>query len=265
MRVSRKKVFIFLYIGAGCILLMIPSMGSRLGRAAQNRVIQAHTEAVMTQDQKATEEAWKAAQAYNTRIAGGVPPAVSQADYQAFLNVEGNGVMGYLEIPALGLRVPIGHGLSEKVLRKGAGHMENTALPVGSMGCHTVLAGHNGLVESEIFTHLDQLKTKDVFYIFVLGHRLAYRVDQVAVVEGDAAWKPETAADKSYTTLVTCVPRGINSHRLLVRGALLPSGADTQMDEGAGNVRGFDARYMFLILAGIAVLVGCRRFSRLKG
>ena len=57
-----------------------------------------------------------------------------------------------------------------------------------------------------------------MFYIHVLGERLDYRVDQIAVVEPEDRSLLQVDPNKDYVTLVTCTPYGINTQRLLVRG-----------------------------------------------
>lgn len=128
------------------------------------------------------------------------------------------GVMGYIEIPAIDVMLPIYHGVSERVLRRGVGHMETTALPIGGKGTHSVLASHRGLSTAKLFTDLDRMKEGDLFYIHVLDHLLTYEVDQISVIEPEDTDALRPIADKEYITLLTCTPYGVNSHRLLVRG-----------------------------------------------
>lgn len=110
--------------------------------------------------------------------------SVLPGNYKDVLNVEEKeGVMGYIEIPAIDVMLPIYHGVSERVLRRGVGHMETTALPIGGKGTHSVLASHRGLSTAKLFTDLDRMKEGDLFYIHVLDHLLTYEVDQISVIE----------------------------------------------------------------------------------
>lgn len=138
-------------------------------------------------------------------------------DYGSILDF-GDGVMGAVEIPAIQVKLPIYHGVSEEVLAKGVGHMPNSAFPIGGEGNHAVLTGHTGLPSAKLFTDLTHLQEGDVFHVRILGEELSYRVDQVKVVlpsEGEDLL-PEPGLD--LCTLLTCTPYGVNSHRLLVRG-----------------------------------------------
>lgn len=142
--------------------------------------------------------------------------------YYNILNIGKDNVIGYINIPKIDVNLPIYHDTSEEVLKKGVGHLQNTSFPIGGEGTHSVLLGHTGLPTAKLFTDLDKLEVGNVFYVEVLGEKLAYEVDQIKVV------KPEETSDllinptKDYITLVTCIPYGENTHRLLVRGTRIP-------------------------------------------
>lgn len=143
-------------------------------------------------------------------------------NYQDVLNVDGDGVMGYIEIPKIDVSLPIYHGTSEEALEKGAGHLDVTALPIGGEGNHSVISAHRGLPSAELFTRLDEMEKGDEFYIHVLDKTLAYEVDQIEVIlpEELALLQPEDGKD--LVTLLTCTPYAVNTHRLLVRGTRIP-------------------------------------------
>lgn len=145
--------------------------------------------------------------------------------YWSLLDPDGTGVMGYLEIPKISLRLPIYHGTGDAALQKGIGHLAGTSLPVGGSGTHCVLSGHRGLPSALLFTDLDQLETGDTFTLYVLDQRLSYQVDQILVVEPEDVSTLAPEDGKDYVTLVTCTPYGVNTHRLLVRGSRIE---DTQ-------------------------------------
>lgn len=153
-------------------------------------------------------------------------------NYDDVLNVDG--VMGYIEIPKIGVKLPIYHGTSEEVLERGAGHIESTALPIGGAYRHSVISGHRGLPSAELFTRLDEMELGDIFFIHVLGQRLAYEVDQITTIEPTELDSIMPIPDRDLVTLLTCTPYGINSHRLLVRGSrteYVPEIEDNSIDE----------------------------------
>lgn len=143
-------------------------------------------------------------------------------DYEDRLNISGNGMMGYIDIPKISVQLAIYHGTSSEVLERGVGHLENTSLPVGGKATHSVLSAHTGYSRATMFNHLDRLEKDDVFYLTVLGDVLAYQVDQIKVVEPTQTGDLLIDRNEDYVTLVTCTPYGINSHRLLVRGTRIP-------------------------------------------
>ena len=154
----------------------------------------------------------------------------------------------------------IDHGTSEEVLAKGVGHLEGTSLPIGGESTHTVLSGHTGLPEAEIFTKLESVKEGDIFLIHVLNETLAYKVDQIKVVEPSETDDLKIVPGYDYATLVTCTPYGINSHRLLVRGIRTEYTQDVS-DEAAGQAEegpdggGWKAMYEKAIIEGILFAV----------
>ena len=143
-------------------------------------------------------------------------------DYENLLNLAGDGIMGYIEIPMIQVNLPIYHGTDSKTLDIGVGHLLGSSLPVGGKGTHTVLTGHSGMATQKMFSDLDKLELGDVFYLQVLDETLAYQVDAIhTVLPYDTSFLGITEGE-DYCTLVTCTPFGINTHRLLVRGTRIP-------------------------------------------
>ncbi len=138
--------------------------------------------------------------------------------YEEVLNVVDNGVMGYIEIPKISVSLVIYHTIEEDKLQSGIGHVESSSLPIGGESTHCVLAGHTGLPSAKLLTNIDHLKVGDYFYLHVLDEVLAYKIDDVVVVEPHEVNRLNVISGKDHVTLVTCTPYGVNSHRLLVRG-----------------------------------------------
>ncbi len=129
-----------------------------------------------------------------------------------------DGIICVVEIPKINVKLPVYSSTSDEDLQKGAGHIENTSLPIGSMGSHSLISAHRGLSKARMFRDLDQVQIGDEFYIYVLDRKLEYVVDDISVVEPNDVSSIGIEKDKDYVTLVTCTPYIINSHRLLVRG-----------------------------------------------
>ena len=141
-----------------------------------------------------------------------------QEEYESLLNLSGNGILGYIEIPSLKCSLPIYHGTDESVLQIAIGHIAGSSLPVGGKSTHCVLSGHRGLPSAKLFTDIDKLAVGDRFMIRVLDETLTYEVDQILIVEPQEMDALAIEPGKDLCTLVTCTPYGINTHRLLVRG-----------------------------------------------
>ena len=209
-----------LLVGLG--LLLYPTFSDYWNSLHQSRAIQSYTTEASTLDTQQYEQMLLDAQAYNARLAaqGSSYKLTDEqlAEYEGLLNLSGNGVMGYIEIPSIDCSLPVYHGTDDGVLQVAIGHLEWTSLPVGGEGSHCVLSGHRGLPSAKLFTNLDKLQKGDVFMLRVLDEQLTYEVDRILIVEPHELDALQIEDGKDYCTLVTCTPYGINTHRLLVRG-----------------------------------------------
>ena len=175
-------------------------------------------------------------------------------EYNKLLKIDDTGMMGYIDIPKIDIVLPVYHGTSEKVLQSGVGHLKNTSLPVGGESCHAVLSGHRGLANAKIFTDLNKMEIGDVFYFKVLHHTFAYQVDQILTVLPSETDALQIEKGKDYVTLVTCTPYAVNTHRLLVRGTMIPYEEAKKVDEEVGLHRTIPF-YMIVLIGGIAAVV----------
>lgn len=181
-------------------------------------------------------------------------------DYENQLNLAGDGIMGYVEIPLIKVNLPIYHGTDSETLDVGIGHLLGTSLPVGGTSTHSVLTAHSGMANQKLFSDLDKLEHGDVFYLQVLGETLAYQVDAInTVLPYDTTYLGITEGE-DYCTLVTCTPFGINTHRLLVRGTRIPYQeaeeiVEEQLQEEAPPASTWEQQYIKGILCGIGAVV----------
>lgn len=212
-------------------ITLYPIISTRYNEQHQSEIHTAYQEQVEQADTSALDEARASAAAYNESIQPGVQlmDAFSQEailsaseDYASQLNITGSGIMGYIQIPAIGVDLPIYHGTDDATLEKGVGHLLGSSLPVGGESTHAVLTAHSGMASQKMFSDLDLLKHGDVFYLDVLGETMAYQVDQLkTVLPYDTTYLGITEGG-DHCTLVTCTPFGVNTHRLLVRGTRIP-------------------------------------------
>lgn len=207
---------------AGLSFLLYPTASNLWNQAHQSRAIATYTEQVEKLDDSSNKEMLKAARKYNKELLKKADHwKLSKKDkkkYESLLDVSGTGIMGYIEIPKIDCSLPVYHGTDEGALQIAIGHLEGSSLPVGGKSSHCVLSGHRGLPSARLFTDLDQMEEGDTFILNILGHKLAYEVDQIKVVLPEEMSDLEIQEGKDLCTLVTCTPYGINTHRLLVRG-----------------------------------------------
>lgn len=207
---------------AGLSLLLYPAASNYWNSFHQTRAIAVYWEEVANMDTETYDRLWQEANAYNasllTRSNAYLLSGEQKAEYARLLDVSGQGIMGYIEIPEINVSLPIYHGTEDSVLQVAVGHLDWTSLPVGGESSHCVLSGHRGLPSAKLFTNLDKLQEGDTFALRVLDEILTYEVDQILIVEPQDTDALEIEEGKDYCTLVTCTPYGINTHRLLVRG-----------------------------------------------
>ncbi len=269
---NRKNTTILLAILAFLVALgltLYPLIATRYNEAHQSQIQQEYQQVIEQQENTEKEKALELARQYNAALQPGVWDSDSQdlllwasEDYADQLDITGTGIMGYVQIPSIGVNLPIFHGTSNAVLEKGIGHLLGSSLPVGGLGTHTVLTGHSGMASQVMFSDLEQLKTGDVFYLDVLGDRLAYQVDDIHVVQPCDTSLLEIFPGEDYCTLVTCTPYGVNTHRLLVRGSRIPwEGTEEKVDEtvkAEPHESTWEREYLkgICIAIGIVVVVG---------
>ena len=228
----KKHLSTFLLIAVlliGLSLLLYPTVSDYWNSLHQSQAVASYVEQVANIDTQQYEALWSAAWDYNQSLVerpnSFLLSGEQKETYQKLLNVGGNGVMGYVEIPLIDVMLPIYHGTDEAILQVAVGHLEWTSLPVGGSGSHCVLSGHRGLPSARLFTDLDRLTTGDTFRLHVLDEVLTYEIDQILIVEPQQTDDLLIMPGEDYCTLVTCTPYGINSHRMLVRGTRVETGA----------------------------------------
>lgn len=231
-RFTLSLLIIFLFL-AGASTVIYPMASNLFYEKNQSHVLEEYDETMEQLAQEELDRERQAAQEYNRSLLESeafltdpfdpelvMDPTVEP--YASLLNLEDNGIMGYVEIPKISVNLPIYHGTTAQVLEQGIGHLQNTSLPVGGESTHSVLTGHTGLAGKRLFTDLSQLEEGNLFYLHVLGETLAYQVEAIYIVEPDQTEHLVVETGRDLVTLVTCHPYGINTHRLLVQGTRIP-------------------------------------------
>lgn len=249
-------------LGAGAAAY--PLIASINNECTQSLVQTEYEEKLQQLDTSEIDAALAAAREYNKtistvqiedvdKIKADLPP------YEDLLNLANNGIMGYIEIPTINIDLPIYHGTTGAAMEKGAGHMEGTSLPVGGVGTHAVISAHSGMASAKLFTDLDKLKLGDVFFVTVCNEKLAYEVDNIAVVEPTDIDLIRIDTQQDYVTLLTCTPYGVNTHRLLVRGHRVKMAEEdiAEVEEKAEPAAStWIEKYEQGILIGVAIFLG---------
>lgn len=229
-------VVLIFVLGLG--IMLYPTIANYVNARSQTVAIDHYEEAARA-NAAYYEGLLEQAQAFNREIFenGGLVNLTDEqkAAYETLLNLNGDGVMGYIEIPRLELKLSIGHGTEEDVLQRMVGHIEGSSLPVGGESTHAVLSAHRGLPTAKLFSDLDLMQVGDRFTIHTLNQTLTYQVDQITVIlpEEIEALAIEPGGD--YVTLMTCTPYAVNTHRLLVRGVRVEEAAPTPEPAQSGK------------------------------
>ena len=220
---SGSTIVLLVILVVGLSLLLYPTVSDYWNSFTQSRAVANYAEQLKNLDTAQYDKFWSDAQVYNSDLArlpnGVVLPKDMETRYYEQLAVDDSGIMGLVEIPSIGVDLPIYHGTSDAVLQVAIGHLDWTSLPIGGEGTHCVISGHRGLPSAKLFTHLDQLREGDIFMLHVLDQTLTYEVDQILIVDPHEIHPLFMVEGEDYCTMVTCTPYGVNSHRLLVRGS----------------------------------------------
>ena len=272
MKMKLMRFLMILIFITGLGILLYPIISNLLMNIFQTTAIQEYNYTVEQMQQDKIEEILSEARVYNEQFKNTivVDPFSQEAEssvnseYNEILNIDGT--MGYIEIPKIDVNLPIFHGTSEEVLKRGVGHIETTPLPIGGEGNHSVLSAHRGLPSAKLFTDLDKLEIDDVFMIKMLTETLVYRIDQIKVVEPTDTQYLQAEEGEDYITLITCTPYAINTHRMLVRGTridtdeYLASINNSNLDNEKNSVN-----YLFIfIIVVIIVLIVIFIFKKVR-
>lgn len=253
----------------GFAILIYPTVSNQWNTYRQNQLISSYEELIGKMAEEDFTKEWEKANAFNDKIIhnnifgdvfGENGDDIKNTEYWQILNVGNDGVMGYVSIPKINVKLSIYHGTADDVLQTGIGHLNGTKLPIGGESTHSVLAAHRGLPSARLFTDIDQLERGDMFYIHVLDETLAYQVDQILdMVDKDDNETLQKALQieegQDYVTLFTCTPYGVNSHRLLVRGTRVPYNGEEEIESTAAEsmLKSIQNYYMIYLILGLSV------------
>ena len=261
--ITKKKVInliILLLLLTGVALIVTPYINFFISNQKESYVIQDYNKSVNNADTKYQKKILEKAINYNSKLdykINGDPFSSSQIqsdeDYSKQLKIKGSDSMGYVVIPKIDVMLPIYHGTSSDSLDRGVGHLEGTSLPVGGKNTHCVLTGHTGFPSAKLFTDLDQMQKKDIFFLKILDKIMAYKVIEIQVVEPSNISWAGIKEGEDLVTLLTCTPYGINSHRLIITGERTPyNGEKGDITSDILNTR--NEKVLLLLLISVAII-----------
>lgn len=260
MRKHMATIIAVLVFITGISLLLYPTVSEYWNSLYQSKVVANYSDKMKKMNKKEKQAAIDKAKAYNESLlmndARFTPTEEQIAEYKSLLNADGLGMMGYIVIPKIHLKLAVSHTVDASVLQVGVGHLEGSSLPVGGKSTHCVLSSHRGLPSAKLFTELDELVKGDIFYLHVYGQVLAYKVDHIATIEPDDYSLFEIEEGKDLCTLFTCTPYGINTQRLVVRGHRISNSLDgVKLNGDAIKIN----RYIVAIC--IAIIILCTGYT----
>ena len=271
MKKRLPSILVGLLFLVGLGIMIYPTVSNQWNTYRQNKLISNYEKIVDDMSDEDFSQEWQNAQAFNETISGnnvfadvfGEKPKDSEnSEYNRVLNMNNDGIMGYISIPEINIKLAIYHGTSDDVLQTGVGHINGSKLPIGGESTHCVLAAHRGLPSAELFTDIDQLQTGDKFYLHILDKVLAYEVDQILpMVDKDDHQTLQNALSitegQDYVSLFTCTPYGVNSHRLIVRGHRVEYNGEEDVKQSVGDrmLESIKNYYMLILVLGLSITI----------
>lgn len=255
----------------GFAILAYPTISNQWNTYRQSKLISRYEEVVKNMKPEDFTQEWEQARNFNNTIVqnslyadvfGTESEDPRGTEYWKILNIADDGVMGYLSIPKIKIKLAVYHGTADDVLQTGVGHMNGTKLPIGGESTHSVVSAHRGLPSAKLFTDIDQMEMGDKFYLHVLDEVLAYKVDQILPMVNkddndtlEGALSIEQGQDQ--VTLFTCTPYGVNSHRLLVRGTRVPYNGEEEVAETVSDsmLEAVQNYYMLYLILGLSITI----------
>ena len=261
MKKRLPSILVGLLFLVGLGIMIYPTVSNQWNTYRQNKLISNYEKIVDDMSDEDFSQEWQNAQAFNETISGnnvfadvfGEKSKDSEnSEYNRVLNMNNDGIMGYISIPEINIKLAIYHGTSDDVLQTGVGHINGSKLPIGGESTHCVLAAHRGLPSAELFTDIDQLQTGDKFYLHILDKVLAYEVDQILpMVDKDDHQTLQNALS------ITCTPYGVNSHRLIVRGHRVEYNGEEDVKQSVGDrmLESIKNYYMLILVLGLSITI----------
>lgn len=181
--------------------------------------------AVVEQGQKKPgihQDLREAMEAYNLQLSQDQSGLDSVDSYEApGLNLEDYGMeaddaVGYVEIPAMDVTLPLYLGASRAHMNDGAAVLDQTSMPIGGNSTNCVIAAHRGWNGKAMFRDVELLQEGDLVYLTNLWETLTYQVTGISIIWPDEVEAVAIQPGQDMVTLLTCHPYIVGTHRYLV-------------------------------------------------
>ena len=238
MRVKVLKVILYI---CGIFCIVYPIYSKFLSFKSQTEIISNYNKEIESMDKEILEDKLKKSEEFNDENASQIkvvdPNEINVDDASSSYSfLELGEMVGTINIPKININLPIYEGITSTNLTKGVAHMEDTSLPNGDINTHSILAGHTGISQAEIFDNLNELEIYDEFYISFYGNITKYRVIEKRVVLPDDTSILKIEENRCLVTLVTCTPKTVNTHRLLVTGEKIEEEKEIKEEKVEDNI-----------------------------
>jgi len=216
-----RKIFARILFIIGLIILIFPFVIRGISYFNQSTVIYEYKKDISNSSKEEIDHKKYKSNEYNKSLLDEKPKIniadkleISNGSTYDFSNV--GEIIGTITIPKINIYLPIYDGVNDDNLQKGVVHLENTSYPNGDSSTHSVIAGHSGLTKTKMLDDLEKLEIGDTFQINYLNEISSYEVIDKNIVLPTQTDTLQLIPNNTLVTLVTCTPKGINSHRLLV-------------------------------------------------
>lgn len=125
-------------------------------------------------------------------------------------------IIGYLTIPKMEIEVPVYLGATQENMKKGAGHLSETSIPIGGNNTNSVIAAHRGMKSHPMFRDIESLSIGDEVKITNMWDELIYKVVETKVINPDEVSEVLIQEGRDLITLITCHPYTKNYQRYVV-------------------------------------------------
>lgn len=125
--------------------------------------------------------------------------------------------LGYIEIPAMKVTLPLYCGATEQHMAQGAAVLAQTSMPIGGENTNCVIAGHRGYRGAPYFREIEKVQEGDLVYVTNLWETLCYRVREITIIAPNDNEAILIRDGEDLVTLLTCHPyRSGGKYRYLV-------------------------------------------------